>query len=131
MPERNAFEYTVVRVVPSVVRGECINAGVVLICRSRRFLGARVALDRARLSCIAPWLDHTTIDEIETQLALMPRIAAGDADAGPIARLDFRERWHWLAAPSSTILQPAPAHTGFCTDPATALDDLFRDLVSV
>lgn len=131
MPERLAFEYAVIRIVPLVERAEFVNAGVVLVCRSKRFLGARVALDRARLACLAPWMDATTVDAIEHQLLLIPRIAAADPDAGPISLLDFRERFHWLTAPSSTVLQASPAHTGFCSDPSTQLDKLFDELVRV
>lgn len=126
---RAPFEYALVRVVPRVERGECLNAGVILFCRPRRFLGARIALDRDRLRALAPYLDQTTIDDIEAQLLLIPRVCAGDPSAGPIARLTLSERWHWLSAPSSTIVQPSPVHTGLCDDPEAELDDLFRDLV--
>ena len=129
MPERFAFEYAVVRIVPRVERGEFLNAGVVLICRAKRFLEAEVALDADRLRCFAPFCDDGQIARIEEQLALIPRIAAGDPTAGPIALLDFRERWHWLSAPSSTVLQPSPAHTGLCLDPADELQTLFDELV--
>ena len=129
MPERFAFEYAVIRVVPRVERGEFLNAGVVLICRPKRFLAAEVALDAGRLRCFAPFCDDGQIDRIAEQLALFPRIASGDPAAGPIALLDFRERWHWLAAPSSTVLQPSPAHTGICLDPADELRTLFDELV--
>lgn len=129
MPERFAFEYAVVRIVPRVERAEFLNAGVVLICRPKRFLGAEVALDVERLRCFAPFCDDGQIARIEEQLGLIPRIAAGDPTAGPIAMLDFRERWHWLSAPSSTVLQPSPAHTGLCLDPADELRMLFDALV--
>ncbi len=121
---RVPFEYAIVRVVPRVERGECLNAGVILVCRPRRYLGARIALDRARLQALAE-----TIEEIEAQLALIPRVCAGDPAAGPIARLTLSERWHWLSAPSSTIVQPSPVHTGLCDDPESELEDLFNDLV--
>lgn len=130
MPERLAFEYAVIRIVPRVERAEFLNAGVVLICRSRRFLGARVELDRARLTCFAPYLDERSVHAIEEHLLLIPRIAAADPATGPIAQLDFRERFHWLTAPSSTVLQTSPAHTGLCSDPAMQLDELFAELVS-
>jgi len=131
VPERVTFEYTVIRIVPRVERAEFLNAGVVLVCRSRRFLGARVELDRARLDCFAPWLDDAFVSTVEDQLLLIPRIAAADPSAGPIAQLDFRERFHWLAAPSSTVLQASPAHTGLCSDPAAQLDKLFAGLVRI
>ncbi len=131
MPERLAFEYAVIRIVPRVERAEFLNAGVVLTCRSMRFLGARVEFDRVRVHCFAPWLDESALDTIETQLLLIPRIAAGEPTAGPIAALEFRERFHWLAAPASTVLQASPAHTGLCSDPAAQLDKLFAELVSL
>ncbi len=129
MPERLAFEYAVIRIVPRVERAEFLNAGVVLVCRSKRYLGARVEFDRERLACFAPWLDEPFVNAIEEQLLLIPRIAAADPAAGPIAQLDFRERFHWLTAPSSTVLQASPAHTGLCSDPVTQLDKLFDELV--
>ncbi len=129
MPERLAFEYAVIRIVPRVERAEFLNAGVVLVCRSKRYLGARVEFDRERLACFAPWLDEPFVNAIEEQLLLIPRIAAADPAAGPIAQLEVRERFHWLAAPSSTVLQASPAHTGLCSDPVTQLDKLFDELV--
>lgn len=131
MPERIAFEYALIRVVPRVERGECLNVGVVLICRARRFLQARVHIDRERLRSFAPYLDEETLDGIERQVSLIPLICAGDPDAGPIAALPYGERWHWLVAPASTIVQPGPVHTGLLTDPAGCLDHLFTTMVSV
>lgn len=131
MPERIAFEYALIRVVPRVERGECLNVGVVLICRARRFLQARVQVDRERLRSFAPYLDEETLDGIERQVSLIPLICAGDPDAGPIAALPYGERWHWLVAPASTIVQPGPVHTGLLTDPAGCLDHLFTTMVSV
>lgn len=130
MREPVAFEYAVVRVVPRVERGECLNAGVIVICRARRFLDARVRLDRARLRAFAPFLDDQAIDQIADQLALIPRICAGDPGAGPIASLGLGERWHWLTAPASTIVQPSSVHTGLCGDPAACLDRLFAEMVA-
>lgn len=130
-PTRAPFEYTVIRIVPRVERGEYLNAGVILICRAHRFLGARVSLDRLRLMEFAPYLDDETIDLLTQQLDLIPRICAGDRSAGPIAALGLSERWHWLAAPVSTSIQPGTVHTGLCVDPAETLDCLFRDLVQL
>jgi hypothetical protein len=123
---RSPFSYTVLRVIPRVERGEFINAGVVLHCPERRFLGARVGLDRARLAALAPDCDA---DEIEAQLEAIRRIAAGDRDAGPIAALGATERYHWLASPSSTIVGRSEGHTGLTASPAATLDHLFRLLV--
>ncbi len=120
------FQYAVVRVVPRVERGESLNAGVILLCRPKRFLGARVALDPARLGALAADVEATTI---EAHLEGIVRIARGDQDAGPIAALTQGERFHWLVAPSSTVIQPSEVHTGLCDDPAEELDHLFDRLV--
>jgi hypothetical protein len=120
------FQYAIIRVVPRVERGERLNAGVVLLCRPRRFLGARIGLDAARLRALAPDVDPATI---EMHLAAIERIAAGDPSAGPIARLGRGERFHWLVSPSSTVVQPSEVHTGICRDPAQELDHLFEQLV--
>lgn len=120
------FQYAIVRVVPRVERGECLNAGVVLLCRPTRFLAARVGLDESRLRALAPDVDPATIQE---HLAAIERVAAGDPQAGPIARLGQGERFHWLVAPSSTVIQPSEVHTGLSDDPAAELDHLFERLV--
>jgi hypothetical protein len=131
VPTRESFEYALVRVVPRVERGECLNAGVILFCRPKRYLKARVALDRARLAALAPDLVPEEIDAIDRQLALIPRVAAGDPTAGPIAILPQHERWHWLAAPASTIIQPSPIHTGLTANPDQELAALFETMVLI
>jgi hypothetical protein len=120
------FQYAVVRVVPRVERGECVNAGVVLFCRPRRFLEARVALDEERLRLLAPDVD---LDAVRGHLDALRRIAAGDAAAGPIAALPASERFHWLVAPSSTMIQCSPVHTGLTGDPEGELERLLGQLV--
>ena len=125
-PARSPFAYTVLRAVPRVERAEFINAGVVLFCRERRFLGARTGLDAARLTMLAPDCDAA---EIVDQLTAIERVARGDASAGPIAALPKAERFHWLASPSSTMVQRSEVHAGLTSDPAATLDHLFRTLV--
>jgi hypothetical protein len=120
------FQYAIVRVVPQVERGECVNAGVVLFCRPRRFLAARVELDEARVRALAPGAD---LDAVRGHLDALIRIAAGDEQAGPIAALPASERFHWLVAPSSTILQCSPVHTGLTDDPEGELERLVAQLV--
>jgi hypothetical protein len=120
------FQYAIVRVVPRVERGELLNAGVILLCRPKRFLAARTSLDETRLRALAPDADVATI---RTHLAGIERIARGDQDAGPIARLSQGERFHWLVAPSSTIIQPSEVHTGLCDDPEDELEHLLLRLV--
>jgi hypothetical protein len=127
MPSRSAFQYSVVRVVPRIERGERFNAGVILLCRPRRYLGARIGLDEARLRALAP--DASPAD-IGPHLEAIERIARGDPTAGPIAGLSQAERFHWLVAPSSTIIQPSEVHTGLTDDPAAELDELFAAFVA-
>ena len=115
---REPFQYAIVRVVPRVDRGEFINAGVILFCRTRGYLEASVKLDEQRLKAIAPAADPS---EIEARLQTVVRVAAGDRDAGPIAALPQSERFHWLVAPSSTVIQTSPVHTGLCDDDAPGL----------
>jgi hypothetical protein len=120
------FQYAMLRVVPDVERAERVNAGVVLLCRPARFLEARVGIDEALLERLAPGID---LEPIRTLLALVPRICAGDPTAGPIARLELAERFHWIVAPSSTVVQPSAVHTGVTDDPAATLEGLHRRLV--
>jgi len=121
------FQYAIVRIVPRVERGECMNVGVVLFCRPRRYLAARTALDEARLAAFAPGLDAA---EVRSHLDALARIAGGDAGAGPVARLEQSERFHWLVAPSSTMIQTSAVHTGLCEDPDETLERLMEKLVA-
>ena len=127
MPVTSSFDYAVVRVVPRVERGEFINAGIIVFCLEHKFLEARVVVDEPRLRALWPALD---IDLVRRHLEAIPKIAAGDATAGPIAKLGLRERFHWLVAPASTIVQPSEVHTGLCDDPQACLDELFERLVA-
>jgi hypothetical protein len=126
MPARSSFDYAIMRVVPRVERGEFVNAGAILFCRTRRFLGARVELDRARLAALAPTLDPA---EIERHLALIPLVCAGGAAGGPIGLLPQPDRFHWLVAPRSAMIQTSPVHAGLCDDPAATLEHLIETLV--
>lgn len=123
---RSPFEYAIIRVIPRVERGEAFNAGIVLMCRPRRFLGARTELDERLLVAMRPDCDP---EFVRAHLAAIDGIARGDADAGPIAALSMPERFHWLVSPSSTIIAPSPVHTGLTADPSATLDHLFRTLV--
>jgi hypothetical protein len=120
------FQYAIVRVVPRVERGECVNAGVVLFCRPRRFLAACTELDETRLRALDPDVD---LPAVRGHLDAFCRIAAGDAAAGPIAALPPSERFHWLVAPASTIIQCSPVHTGLTDDPEGELRRLLARLV--
>jgi hypothetical protein len=128
VPTLSSYEYAIIRVVPYVDREEFINVGVVLFARTVPFLGARIALDRARLLALDPMVD---LVEVERQLALIPLICQGDRSGGPIAELSPAERFHWLVAPRSTVIQPSPVHAGLCEDPQAALDALLDKMVRI
>lgn len=125
MPD-DAFQYAVVRVVPCVEREEFINVGVIVFCRTRDFLAARIELDEDRLAQLAP---GPPLDTIREHLDALEQVAAGHPEAGPIARLPASERFHWMAAPSSTVIQTSSVHTGLTDDPQAALDHLMNRLV--
>lgn len=126
MPEMHAFDYAVVRVVPRVERGEFVNAGVIVFSRTARFLGARIDLDAARLTAMDPSID---CEVVRSYLDAIPRVCMGGEDAGPIGALSQSERFHWLVAPRSTIIQTSPVHSGVHADPGAALEHLFAKLV--
>jgi hypothetical protein len=126
-PARSPFQYALLRVVPRLERGECMNAGVVLYAPTLAYLGAQVGLDERRLTALSP---DTDVEAVARQLDGLARIAAGEPDAGPIAELAQSARFGWLTSPSSTVIQPSPVHTGLCVDPARTLAGLFARLVA-
>jgi hypothetical protein len=128
MPERSSYDYALIRVVPRVERGECINVGVILFCRPRSFLGVLLHLDEARLLALAPDVDLAAVRE---QLHLISLISTGDSEAGSLARMSLSERFHWLVSPRSTIIQTSPVHGGLCDDPEAALKHLLKRMVLV
>jgi hypothetical protein len=123
-----SFDYALLRVVPRVERQEFINAGVVVYCPEKKYLAARVRLDAARLKALWPEADAALV---EKHLEAIVRIAEGHEDGGPIARLSQRERFHWLTAPRSTIVQPSPVHTGVCDATDGILDRLEKQFLGV
>jgi len=128
MPALSSFDYAVIRVVPRVEREELINAGVLLFCLEKDFLRARVEVNEPRLRALWPEAD---VELIRQHLEAIPKICAGSPDGGPIARLSLRERFHWLVAPRSTIIQVSPVHAGLCESPERELDELFEQMVRV
>jgi hypothetical protein len=120
------FDYAVLRVVPRVEREEFLNAGVVVWCLAQDYLAARVALDVDRLKALDAAAD---VEAIRAHLEAVPRICAGDPAAGPVARLPAKERFHWMVAPRSTVLQTSPVHSGTTEAPDQALERLFQTLV--
>ena len=126
MPAPSSFDYAIIRVVPRVEREEFINAGVILYCLTHRFLGARVELDTRRLEALAPEADA---ELLRGHLESLPRLCLGGKAAGPIGELPQKERFHWLVAPRSTMIQTGPVHSGLCTDPTQALEHLLQRMV--
>jgi hypothetical protein len=122
----NSYDYAIVRAVPRVEREEFLNIGVILSCPARRFLGAGIEIDSARLLALHPGVD---LDGVRAHAASIPAICAGGRDAGALASLSQRERFHWLVAPRSTIIQVSAVHSGRCDDPQAALDHLLATMV--
>jgi hypothetical protein len=112
--------------VPRVERGEFVNVGVLLFAREQEFLGARIEVDPKRLRSLAPDLDLAVVDR---HLATFQAITEGQPAGGPIAALPPAERFHWLVAPRSTMIQTSPVHVGRSLDPGRALDDLLQEFV--
>lgn len=126
MPALHSYDYALIRLTPRLERGESINVGVVLYCRTKRFLAAPTHLDAVRVQLLDATCDVTVIAD---QLSLFSAVARGDRDAGPIATLPQPERFHWLVAPRSTIIYATPVHCGLTEDPQAQLERLMRTLV--
>lgn len=126
MQDHATYDYAIIRVVPRVDRGEFVNAGVIVSCRAKEYLEARIDLDERRLLALDPTLDLQMVRE---HLAAIPAICKGGAAAGEIGRLSARERFDWLVAPRSTVIQTSPVHTGHCKSPDAAIERLLETMV--
>ncbi|MEU5520095.1 DUF3037 domain-containing protein [Streptomyces sp. NPDC093250] len=126
MSDRHVYEYALLRVVPRIERGECVNAGVLLYCRPKSFVAARTHLDEARLLALDPTAD---LPGVRAALRAVEGVCAGGEAAGQAARDDAGRRFRWLIAPRSTIVQPGPVHTGLTADPAAEVERLLDLLV--
>lgn len=126
MPDPCTYDYAVIRVVPRVEREEFVNVGVIVSCYERDFLEARIELDARRVQALDPKVD---LEAVRAHLATIPVICAGGEAAGPIGKLSPRERFRWLVAPRSTVIQVSPAHVGRSADPAVALEKLLDAMV--
>jgi hypothetical protein len=126
VPTQASFDYAILRIVPRVERQEFLNAGVIVLCRERRFLAARIQVDQPRLKALWPDLDLVLVTQ---HLQAVLRICKGDASAGPIAGLSQSERFHWLTSPRSTVLQVSPVHTGICSQTDDLVERLYTQLV--
>lgn len=126
MAAEYTYDYAIVRIVPRVERGEQINVGIILSCPDVNFLDARIELDEARLLALDPTAD---VELMRANLAMIPAVCRGGAEAGPIGELPPRGRFRWLVSPRSTMIQVSPVHTGRTTDPAACLDHLVEKVV--
>jgi hypothetical protein len=120
------YDYAIIRVVPKVEREEFINVGVIVSCPAQKFLEARIELNEQRLMALDSTLD---MESIKINLATIPAICAGGAQAGKIGQLTQRERFYWLVATRSSIIQTSPVHTGLCKHPAIVLERLLDTMV--
>ena len=122
MPGMHSYDYAFVRVVPHIDRGEYVNVGVILFCRTLRYLEAKIRVNEVKIAALQPPFD---LAMLHMHLSYIPRICAGD---GPIGQLGQAESFHWLVAPHDTVIQTSPVHSGLCTDPAAALARLVKEL---
>ncbi len=126
MQENHLFEYAVIRVVPKVEREEFINIGVVLLCSKQKFLQTRIQLNESRIMALCPEVDMTLLKE---HIHSFEQICKGGTGSGPIGQLPLAERFRWLTASRSTILQTSRVHPGLCADSLQTLTHLFKQLV--
>jgi hypothetical protein len=126
MQGKHLFEYAIIRIVPRVEREEFLNAGIILYCKSLRFLDTKYTVSKDRLNALCAEMD---CDEVEDHLRSFEKIARGEKDGGPIAALDLASRFRWLTATRSTVIQTSKVHPGFCEDPQDTLQRLYNQLV--
>ena len=128
MKDKDLFEYAVIRTVPRVEREEFLNVGVVLYCRDQKFLKAKFEINEDRLKAFSSQINMLQVKEY---LTAFEQICEGNPQTGPIACLPMAERFRWLTAPRSTILQTSTVHSGFCTDANEKLNILYQRLVLI
>ncbi len=126
MPDRCTYDYALVRVVPRVERGEFVNVGAIVSSDAEGFLEARFAVDESRLTGLDSQID---LAAVHAALAAIAAVCAGGDAAGAIGRMALRERFHWLVAPRSTIIQTSAVHTGRCSDLESAIEGVLDRLV--
>jgi len=122
----SSYDYALIRLVPSIERGECLNVGVLLFCPTRHFLGIRIHLDAERALALAPDLDLAAVQQ---QLNALIHICTGGPQAGQLGQMSQSERFHWLVSPRSTVVQLSAVHMGLCDDPEAALEHLLKTMV--
>lgn len=126
MPDKQVFEYAIIRVVPRVEREEFLNVGVIVFVKAKGYLGMQYEMDVSRLSTLFP---ETDLQEVSSQLETFNKICRGDLSGGPIAALDTPSRFRWLTAKRSTIIQCSAVHPGLCDHADQTLQRLFQEMV--
>jgi hypothetical protein len=126
MQEKDLFEYAVIRYIPRVEREEFLNVGVILYCPTQDFLQAAFELNEERLRAFGC---ESKIPELKEHLVAIEQICAGGEQAGAIGKLSLGERFRWLTAPRSTVVQTSPVHTGLCLDARETLASLLAKLI--
>ncbi|OYQ35662.1 hypothetical protein CHU92_10640 [Flavobacterium cyanobacteriorum] len=126
MQEKHLYEYAVLRIVPRVEREEFINAGIILFCKRKKFISVLYKVDEPKLAMLHAGLD---IEQVNSNLESFKKIACGDMQGGPIALLDVPERFRWLTAVRSSVIQTSRPHPGLCTDPQEKAEQLYREMV--
>jgi len=126
MQETHSFEYAVIRVVPRVEREEFLNVGVILYCRTHKFLQTRIHIDEGKLLALS---NKTDLGDLRDHLHAFESISNGSGSDTPIAKLDIASRFRWLTAVRSTIVQTSRVHPGICSDPAEKINRLFEQYV--
>jgi hypothetical protein len=125
MQERSVFEYAVIRIVPKVERQEFFNVGVILYCGPQKFLGTRILVNQEKLKAFG----DVECEEVDSYILAFERISKGGKEGGPIGMLPIAERFRWLTATRSTIVQTSHVHPGLCLDAKVMLENLFAQLV--
>ena len=126
MPARSSYDYAVIRLVPRVDREEFLNVGVILFCLKADFLGARYEINEPRVKAFSPDVE---LDTVRAHLEALEQVCKGGKGAGPIGALPIKDRWHWLVAPRSTLIQTSPVHSGLCESPDKELERLMNKMV--
>lgn len=126
MSERTVYEYAVVRVVPRVEREEFVNVGIALYCKKQRYAAVKLFVNEEKCRALDPKID---LDTITAHLVSFQKICAGETDAGQIARLDQADRFRWLTAKRSTIIQCSVVHPGLCCTAESTHQELFEKLI--
>lgn len=126
MQDKCTYEYAIIRIVPKVEREEFLNVGAIVFSKRKKYLGMKHLINEVRLKAFSDELD---IDELTQYLSAWEAVCAGSSKGGAIGQLDLADRFRWLTAARSTIIQSAQPHPGICADPEKELEWLFKEFV--